>query len=199
MVPAIIDNRRPNRPAFHFDDAAMLVQSDYFIKGGHIDQIGICAELFKLTIGGYGLFGVISTIKLRLVPRTRLKRAVKVIDIDELIPAFEQRIKQAYMYGDFQYMTDSASPDFLRKGVFSCYLPVNGNEQEPTRQHRELQIDDWKKLYRLAFTDKGEAFRAYSQYYLGTIDQLYWSDTHQLSVYLEGYHITLNSVVAPII
>jgi FAD/FMN-containing dehydrogenase len=150
------------------------------------------AELFKLAIGGYGLFGVISTIQLRLVPRTRLKRAVKVIDIDELIPAFEQRIKQAYMYGDFQYMTDSSSHDFLRKGVFSCYLPVDSNEQEPTRQHRELQIDDWKKLYRLAFTDKGEAFRAYSQYYLGTNDQLYWSDTHQLSVYLEDYHITLN-------
>ena len=120
-------------------------------------------ELFKLAIGGYGLFGVISTIKLRLVPRTRLKRAVKVIDLDELIPAFEERIEQGYMYGDFQYMTDSTSPDFLKKGVFSCYLPVDSNEKESGSQHRELQIDDWKKLYRLAFTDKGEAFKAYSQ------------------------------------
>jgi hypothetical protein len=55
--------------------------------------------LFKLAIGGYGLFGVISTIKLRLMPRTRLKRTVKVIDIDALIPAFEERIEQGYMYG----------------------------------------------------------------------------------------------------
>ena len=149
-------------------------------------------ETFKLAIGGYGLFGVISTIKLRLVPRTRLKRAVKVIDLDELIPAFEERIEQGYMYGDFQYMTDPTSPDFLKKGVFSCYLPVDSNEKESGSQHRELQIDDWKKLYRLAFTDKGEAFKAYSQYYLGTNDQLYWSDTHQESVYLEDYHITLN-------
>ena len=120
-------------------------------------------ELFKLAIGGYGLFGVISTIKLRLVPRTRLKSAVKVIALDELIPAFEERIEQGYMYGDFQYMTDSTSPDFLKKGVFSCYLPVDSNEKESGSQHRELQIDDWKKLYRLAFTDKGEAFKAYSQ------------------------------------
>jgi FAD/FMN-containing dehydrogenase len=149
-------------------------------------------ELFKLAIGGYGLFGVIGTIKLRLMPRTRLKRAVKVIDIDELIPAFEERIEQGYVYGDFQYTTDSTSPDFLRKGVFSCYLPVDINEKESVSQHRELQIDDWKKLYRLAFTDKGEAFRAYSQYYLSTNDQLYWSDTHQLSVYLDDYHIKLN-------
>jgi hypothetical protein len=150
-------------------------------------------ELFRLVIGGYGLFGVISSIKLRLMPRTRLKRAVKVIDIEELMPAFEQRINQGYMYGDFQYMTDSTSPDFLRKGVFSCYLPVDSNEKEPQRQHRELQIEDWEKLYRLAFTDKGEAYKAYSQYYLSTNDQLYWSDTHQLSVYLGGdYYIKLN-------
>jgi len=97
------------------------------------------------------------------------------------------------MYGDFQYMTDSTSPDFLQKGVFSCYLPVDSNEKEPQGQHRELQIEDWKKLYRLAFTDKGEAYKAYSQYYLSTNDQLYWSDTHQLSVYLGGdYYIRLN-------
>ncbi|MGB8894960.1 MAG: FAD-binding oxidoreductase, partial [Pseudolabrys sp.] len=149
-------------------------------------------ELFKLAIGGYGLFGVISSIKLRLMPRTRLKRTVKVMDIGELMPAFEQRIKQGYMYGDFQYMTDSTSPDFLKKGVFSCYLPVDSNEKESERQHRELQIEDWKKLYRLAFTDKGAAYKAYSQYYLSTNDQLYWSDTHQLSVYLDDYHIKLN-------
>ena len=149
-------------------------------------------ELFKSVIGGYGLFGLVSSIKLRLMPRVRLKRAVKIADIDDLIPAFEQRIKQGYMFGDFQYMTDSTSPDFLRKGVFSCYLPVSSNEKESKSAHRELQIDDWKKLYRLAFTDKGGAYTAYSQYYLSTNDQLYWSDTHQLSVYLEDYHVKLN-------
>ncbi len=149
-------------------------------------------ELFKLAIGGYGLFGVISSIRLRLMPRTRLKRTVKITDIDGLMPAFEQRIKQGYVYGDFQYMTDSASPDFLKKGVFSCYLPVENNEKESQSHHQELQIDDWKRLYRLAFTAKGEAYNAYSRYYLSTNDQLYWSDTHQLSVYLEDYHIKLN-------
>lgn len=149
-------------------------------------------ELFKLAIGGYGLFGVISGIRLRLMPRTRLKRIVKIADIDGLMPAFEQRIKQGYVYGDFQYMTDSASPDFLKKGVFSCYLPVENNEKESQSHHQELQIDDWKRLYRLALTDKGEAYNAYSRYYLSTNDQLYWSDTHQLSVYLEDYHIKLN-------
>jgi FAD/FMN-containing dehydrogenase len=150
------------------------------------------SELFKLVIGGYGLFGIMSCVKLRLMPRTRLKRTVKIMDIEELMTAFEQRIKQGYMYGDFQYMTDSSSPDFLRKGVFSCYLPVANDEKEVETNHRELSVDDWKKLYQLAFIDKGAAYNAYTQYYLSTNDQLYWSDTHQLSVYLDDYHIKLH-------
>jgi hypothetical protein len=65
-------------------------------------------------------------------------------------------------------MTDPVSPDFLRKGVFSCYLPVDHNEKEVQGDHLELSADDWKSLYRLAFTDKGDAFNKYSQYYLVT-------------------------------
>lgn len=149
-------------------------------------------ELFKLAIGGYGLLGVVGTVKLRLIPRTRLRRAVKVMDINALIPSFAERIEQGYLYGDFQYMTDQASPDFLRKGVFSCYLPLDYNEKEVQGDHRELSAEDWKNLYRLAFTDKGDAFNKYSQYYLSTNGQLYWSDTHQLSVYLNDYHIKVN-------
>jgi FAD/FMN-containing dehydrogenase len=149
-------------------------------------------KLFGLVIGGYGLFGIVSSVKLRLMPRTRLKRIVKIISIDELMPTFEQRIKEGYMYGDCQYMTDSTSSGFLRQGVFSCYLPVDNSEQEPEGDHRELSVEDWKKLYRLAFADKKAAYEAYSHYYLGTNGQFYWSDTHQLSVYLNDYHIKVN-------
>ena len=42
-------------------------------------------ELLKLAIGGYGLFGVIATIKLRLAPRIRLERVVEVIGSQDLI------------------------------------------------------------------------------------------------------------------
>ena len=50
------------------------------------------AELFRLAIGGYGLFGAISTVKLRLVPRQKIQRVVEVRMIDELPKAFEQSI-----------------------------------------------------------------------------------------------------------
>ena len=36
------------------------------------------AELFRLAIGGYGLFGFIYSATLRLVPRRKLERVVEV-------------------------------------------------------------------------------------------------------------------------
>ena len=83
------------------------------------------AELFRLAIGGYGLFGAISTVKLRLVPRQKIQRVVEVRTIDDLPKAFEQRIAEGFMFGDFQFSVDERSDDFLRKGVFSCYRPVD--------------------------------------------------------------------------
>jgi FAD/FMN-containing dehydrogenase len=41
------------------------------------------AELFSLAIGGYGLFGVIVTITLRLCARVAVRRVVRMIDIDD--------------------------------------------------------------------------------------------------------------------
>ncbi len=39
-------------------------------------------ELFRLAIGGYGLFGVITRVCLRLSPRKKLRRKVELIDVD---------------------------------------------------------------------------------------------------------------------
>ena len=40
---------------------------------------------------------------------------------------------------------------------------------------------------RLAYTDRAKAFKQYSDYYLSTNGQTYWSDTNQLSAYLPNY------------
>ena len=40
-------------------------------------------ELFRLAIGGYGLFGVIVSVKLRLGPRRKIERVVEVLDLDD--------------------------------------------------------------------------------------------------------------------
>jgi FAD/FMN-containing dehydrogenase len=142
-------------------------------------------ELFRLAIGGYGLFGLISSVTLRLVPRQKLRRAVEIISADDLPKRFEERIAEKFLYGDFQFSVDEKSPDFLQRGVFSCYEPID--EHEPVVAKKELSDDDWLDLLRLAYTDRGKAFKRYSDYYLSTNGQTYWSDTNQLSAYLPNY------------
>src|SRR6266446_4068414 len=143
------------------------------------------SELFRLAIGGYGLFGLISSVTLRLVPRQKLRRAVEIIRAHDLPKSFEQRLAQKFLYGDFQFLVDEKSPDFLQRGVFSCYQPIK--EHEPIVAKKELRDDDWLELLRLAYTDREKAFKRYSDYYLSTNGQTYWSDTNQLSAYLPNY------------
>ncbi len=150
------------------------------------------AELFRLAIGGYGLFGVISTVTLRLSPRQKIQRSVAVRDIDELPSAFDERIAQGFLFGDFQFSVDETSDDFLRKGVFSCYRPVDPATPVPQGQ-RELVDEDWHALLLLAHNNKATAFDRYSKYYLSTSGQIYWSDTHQMSTYLDDYHVRLDT------
>src|SRR5256885_8495898 len=143
------------------------------------------SELFRLAIGGYGIFGLIDTATLRLVPRQKLRRVVEIIRANDLPKRFEERIAQNFLYGDFQFSVDEKSPDFLQRGVFSCYEPIS--EDESIVAKKELRDDDWLDLLRLAYTDRAKAFQRYSEYYLATNGQTYWSDTNQLSAYLPNY------------
>jgi FAD/FMN-containing dehydrogenase len=149
-------------------------------------------ELFRLAIGGYGMFGVISSIRLRLIPRQKVRRVVELRRIDDLPAAFERRIADGFLFGDFQFSIDERSDDFLQKGVFSCYQPVDQITTVPDGQ-RELVDEDWHALLLLAHADKARAFDQYASYYLSTNGQLYWSDTHQLSTYLDDYHLRIDA------
>ena len=144
-------------------------------------------ELFRLAIGGYGLFGFIYSVTLRLVPRRKVERVVQVRDIAELPAAFAGRIRDGFLYGDFQYSIDESSDGYLRRGVFSCYRPVPDSTPIPAAQ-KELAERDWTNLLLLAHTDKAAAFKRYAGYYLTTNGQVYWSDEHQMSIYPDYYH-----------
>jgi len=143
------------------------------------------SELFRLAIGGYGLFGLIGSVTLRLVPRQKLRRVVEIIRASELPKRFEERIAEQFPYGDFQFSVDEKSPDFLQRGVFSCYQDID--EDEPVVAEKQLRNADWLELLRLAYTDREKAFKRYSEYYLSTNGQTYWSDTNQLGPYLPDY------------
>jgi FAD/FMN-containing dehydrogenase len=148
-------------------------------------------DRFRLAIGGYGLFGVISSVVLRLVPRRKLRRVVEIQQIDDIVARFDERIRNGFLYGDFQFAIDPQSDDFLRRGVFSCYQPLAESAAVPNGQ-KELSGDDWNKLLVLAHTSKTEAFERYAAYYLSTNGQVYWSDLQQLGYYVGGYHAMLD-------
>ena len=148
-------------------------------------------ELFRLAIGGYGLFGVITRVKLRLMPRTKLERVVEVIDTDEVMKAFDRRVAEGFLYGDCQFSTDLASEGFLKSGLFSCYKPLPADAPMPT-EGKELGEAHWRELYYLSHADTRRAYETYVAYYLSTSGQRYWSDTHQMSLYLDNYHEELD-------
>ena len=147
-------------------------------------------DYFRLVAGGYGLFGYVYSVKLRLTPRRKLRRVVVETLADDLPAAFDQRIAEGFTYGDFQFAIDDRCDDFLRRGVMSCYQPVP--DETPMPPARELSERDWCDLVHLAHTDKSRAYRRYADYYLSTSGQLYWSDLHQLSTYVDDYHRALH-------
>ena len=151
------------------------------------------ADLFRAAAGGYGLFGVVTSVRLRLQRRHRLERVVEVFDVDRLAAAFRSRVDDGFTYGDFQYMTDESSAGFLRRGVFSCYRPTDAAPASVAGTNATLSDEDWTKLIHLAHVDKARAFEEYAGFYVSTSGQTYDSDDFQMSTYIDGYHAALDA------
>jgi FAD/FMN-containing dehydrogenase len=143
-------------------------------------------DLFRHVVGGYGLFGIVAEVTLRLSPRVPLVRLVDIIDLDDAMNAVRRRVAEGCLYGDFQYAIDPTDDAFLRRGVFACYkpaatgTPVCGGESDLPRER-------WLQLLDLAHRDKRRAFQVYAEHYLSTHGNVYWSDTMQLSTYIPSY------------
>jgi FAD/FMN-containing dehydrogenase len=145
------------------------------------------AELFSLAVGGYGLFGIITAVGLRLVPRRKVRRHVEARTTAELVPLIEGRAAAGAPYGYFQYSIDETSPDFLRTGILTTYENVSPETPlgtESTDIDGKLLI----ALLEIAHRDRGSAYRRYAKLELSKDGNVEWSDLHQLSTYPAGYH-----------
>ena len=143
-------------------------------------------ELFALAIGGYGCFGVVLTVTLRLARRQTVRRNVRAIAVVELIDHARRELDAGAIYGDCQYATHLEDPAGEHPGIFSCYHPDDG-EPDPADPGLALSAEQWEGLIRLARTDKPRAFDLYRQHYLKTDGRRYASDRHQLSPVFAGY------------
>lgn len=150
-------------------------------------------DLFGFAIGGYGLFGVITSVTLRLTPRTKVRRKVAEARIEDVPQRIAARIETGDVYGDFQFAIDASNHDeFLQRGVLSTYGPVSNRTPIPDDQQR-LAPSDWERLLVLAHTRPSDALAVYLGHYLQTDGQVYWADTQQLGYYQDDYHRVLDA------
>lgn len=148
------------------------------------------ARLFAHAVGGYGLFGPVHSVELRLKPLEVLERRVERADAGEAVCRLEERAAAGATHGDFQFSVDPEDAGFLRRGVLSTYRPVD----EPLASasaRRRLARADWKELLRLAHVDKRRAFERYARHYESTHGQLYDSDEMQTGFDVDDCHVEL--------
>lgn len=148
-------------------------------------------ELFRLAIGGYGLFGIMSRVDLRLRRRVKVRRVVALGETSHIIDRFEERIAAGFLYGDYQFATDSSRDSFLARGIFSCYQPVS-DDTLPTPNPTRFNPEDWARLTFYSHKYKRRAFEVYSTRYLATSGQIYWSDSQLSAAYVDNYHADLD-------
>jgi FAD/FMN-containing dehydrogenase len=156
------------------------------------------SELFRLAIGGYGMLGFIARVRLRLRPRVKVRRVVAIGETRDIMERFEGRIRDGYLYGDFQFATDATRDSFLRRGVFSCYQPVDP-ETPLTLNPTRFNPEDWARLTFYSHKYKRRAFEVYSSRYLKTSGQIYWADSQLSAAYVDDYHASLDRALgAPV-
>jgi hypothetical protein len=130
-------------------------------------------------------------VRLRVRPRIKVRRVVAIGETANIIERFDERIRSGSLYGDYQFATDDTRDSFLRRGVFSCYEPVDPVTPltpNPTRFNPE----DWARLTFYSHTHKRLAFNAYSSRYVKTSGQIYWADSQLSAAYVDNYHDALD-------
>jgi FAD/FMN-containing dehydrogenase len=145
------------------------------------------AELFSLAAGGYGLFGIITAVGLRLAPRRKVRRHVEARTTAEVVPLIEGRTAAGAPYGYFQYSIDETSADFLRTGILTTYENVPPETPLGT-ESADIDAKLLTALLEIAHRDRGSAYRRYAKLELSKDGNVEWSDLHQLSAYPAGYH-----------
>jgi len=144
-------------------------------------------ELFSLAIGGYGLFGIITAVGLRLTTRRKVRRNVETLTLAEVIQLVEKHVANGSAFGYFQYSTDETSLEFMRTGILTTYEFV-GDDTPLGDASTDIDEALLPSLLELAHKDRRSAYAHYAKFELSKNGNVEWSDSHQLSSYPLGYH-----------
>lgn len=144
------------------------------------------SDLFPLVIGGYGMFGLVTSVTLRLIPLRKLRCVTREIPVAQLQSWREAALKEGAVYGSLQVNVDGRSGDFLLSGIANKYLPVP--DDEPVTRRHAVSSEDWLELVTVAHEDMSAAWQSFACLQLETSGQVDWSYRWHTSPYVEGYH-----------
>ncbi len=97
-------------------------------------------QLFSLALGGYGLFGVILDVDLRVVPNERLRAEQYVVPVDGSLKSFERKILEKPGVS-LVYARLNISPDQLfQEVILTLFYPEPGGEIPALVEPGSLQL-----------------------------------------------------------
>jgi FAD/FMN-containing dehydrogenase len=126
------------------------------------------AELFSLALGGYGLFGVILDVELRVVPNREYRLERVVTSVEDYPRVFGERVAEGRDV-EMAYGRLSVAPEsFLREAILSVYHRVPAGDGQPSR----VAFPEISGLTRLLFrgqvgSDYGKSLRWRAEKSLG--------------------------------
>ncbi|MEM6562713.1 MAG: FAD-binding oxidoreductase, partial [Planctomycetota bacterium] len=141
-------------------------------------------ERFRRVIGGYGLFGAMTSVTLRLVPKRPLVMRVQVATATNAVGLMDEAAGRGATHGDFQYNVDADSPGFMREGLVVTYEPTDAR---PNRKSADVAAS-FTQLAVAAHLDKSAAWAGYRRQMLGQDGAVDWNGAWQAATYVAGYH-----------
>ncbi|MDP9381033.1 MAG: FAD-binding oxidoreductase [Chloroflexota bacterium] len=138
------------------------------------------AELFSLVLGGYGLFGVILDVDLRVVPNTRYRLGHFVIPSDRYVDLYEREVNQRSDVGMVFGRLDVTPDNFLREATLNVFYRDPENEIPP------LTPAQFEKIRRTVF--RGTVGSDYGK-------ELRWDLEKRLASAIEGKVFSRNQLI----
>ena len=137
-------------------------------------------ELFSLAIGGYGLFGVILDVKLRVVSNRMYKINQHIINSSNYVQKFQQFVTSDTNVGMAYGRININPEDFMNEAIISTYLI------DTTISHQPLQSGNYTTIKRTVF--RGSANSAYGK-------NLRWKSEEKVTRLLNGKFISRNQLI----
>lgn len=143
-------------------------------------------ELFALVVGGYGLFGIVLDLNLKLVAKQKVKRKLKQISLADLETEYNGAVERKCRYAHFQINIDDTSNKFLEDGFFSSYESVPNDT--PVTRDAGVTPEHWLDMVHLAHTNRAQAFKNYVALLQSSDSTVDWADEWQNNLYVPNYH-----------